>query len=64
MTRAAIGAAALAILLTGCGGPEGLTTTSVSIGQQLIDLKNARDSGAISEKEYEKAREKIIDNAR
>ena len=63
--RTTIAAAALIALLAGCGGPEVVTVTSnVSIGQQLIDLKKARDSGAISQKEYERARSKIISEAR
>jgi uncharacterized membrane protein len=30
-----------------------------TLGQQLIDLKKARDEGAISEQEYEELREKL-----
>ena len=35
---------------------------NVSIGQQLIDLKKARDSGAISQREYEQQTRKLIDS--
>lgn len=50
----------LALLLTtlglsGCGNQDTETTLdlgSVSIGAQLIDLKKARDAGAISGQEY------------
>jgi hypothetical protein len=37
-------------------------TVNVSIGQQLIDLKKARDSGALSQGEYEQQVRKLIDN--
>jgi hypothetical protein len=66
MARIAIAAALLtALSIAACGGPEVVQVTSnVSIGQQLIDLKNAHDGKAISDGEYKKARAKIIDNAR
>ena len=37
-------------------------TVNVSIGQQLIDLKKARDSGALSQTEYEQQARKLIDS--
>jgi hypothetical protein len=37
-------------------------TVSVSIGQQLIDLKRARESGAISEQEYQTQVRRVIDS--
>ena len=60
-------AAAFAATLTaaGCGGNEVLQpTVSVSVGQQLIDLKRARDSGAVSERDYERQKEQLIDNVK
>ncbi len=53
------------LMLTGCGGggAEQDTTvhnTTVSKGQALIDLKKAYDTGAISLEDYERQREKII----
>jgi hypothetical protein len=37
-------------------------TVNVSIGQQLIDLKRARDSGALSQAEYEQQARKLINS--
>ena len=64
--RAFIIASALSslLMLAGCGGGGADSTvhnTTVSKGQALIDLKKAYDSGAMSEKEYEKERERILD---
>ena len=39
-------------------------TVNVSIGQQLIDLKKAKDSGAISEKEYQTQTRRVIDSVK
>jgi hypothetical protein len=39
-------------------------TVSVSIGQQLIDLKKAKDSGAISESEYQVQVKRVIDSVK
>jgi hypothetical protein len=56
---------AFAALAAGCGGHEVVQpTVSVSIGQQLIDLKKARDSGALSEGDYKRQKEKLIDSAK
>jgi hypothetical protein len=52
------------LMLAACGGGGADSTvhnTTVSKGQALIDLKKAYDSGAMSEKEYNKQREKILD---
>jgi hypothetical protein len=37
-------------------------TVNVSIGQQLIDLKVAKDSGALSQNEYEQQVRRLIDS--
>jgi hypothetical protein len=66
ITRTLVLFAACGLLLFGaaaCGGggaevrSEVTTTTT---GQQLIDLKKALDSGAMTQQEYEKERTKIL----
>jgi hypothetical protein len=39
-------------------------TVNVSIGQQLIDLKRAKDSGALSQKEYEQQVRQLVDGVK
>ena len=52
----------LTLTLTACGSSTKTTVTnSETQGQQLIDLKEAYDKGVISEKEYERAKEDILD---
>lgn len=54
-------AAVLAGVLTACGSTEVVRpAVNVSIGQQLIDLKKARDSGALSPREYEQQKAQLI----
>ena len=50
---------------TGCfnlslGGGSKTQTQPSTIGQQLIDLQKAKDSGAINEAEYNQQRAKIL----
>ncbi len=52
-----------AVCLTSCGG--GGTKTSIeqsnkTLGQELIDLQKAHESGAITEKEYKAAKKKLL----
>ena len=63
-TLALVSLIALVSTFAGCGGgtrvqSEISTTTK---GQQLLDLKKALDSGAISQKEYEALRKKVIED--
>lgn len=55
------------LLLTGClglqiGGGDKRQVQNATLGQQLIDLKTARDTGAISEGEYQAQKAKLIGN--
>ena len=40
----------------------GHATTAPTLGQQLIDLQKARDSGAITEAEYESQKAKLLES--
>jgi hypothetical protein len=59
-------AAAVTLTLAACGSTEQVAAPSVnvSIGQQLIDLKKARDSGALSATEYERQKANLIDSVK
>lgn len=60
MPLAAIVAAGV---LNGCGSepPKG-PRVDVSIGQQLIELKEAHDTGALTDKEHARQKKQLIDN--
>lgn len=70
-TGATICALLLAAMVSGCccGGGGGTTTvqpanvTTVPVGQQLIDLKKAYESGAITEEEYKKLKDGVMENS-
>ncbi len=54
------------VALSGCGGSGArtsteITNTTVSGGQALIDLKRALDAGAITQREYERERARILE---
>jgi hypothetical protein len=52
-------------VLAACSSTEVVAPTmNVSVGQQLIDLKKAKDSGALSEKEWEQQKKLLIDSVR
>ena len=69
MTRSAAWVLTL-VLTAGLGGCSSTSTevlaptVNVSIGQQLIDLKKARDSSAISEQEYQAQVRRVIDSVK
>ena len=52
-----------AALLGGCGSakPKG-PRVDVTIGQQLIELKEAHAAGALNDAEYARQRKALIDN--
>ena len=61
--RAALGAVCM-LGLAACGGGGSETEVKVEAttkGQQLTDLKKALDSGAITQKEYEVERKKVME---
>jgi hypothetical protein len=46
----------------GGGGAEVKSeVTTTTVGQQLMDLKKALDSGAMTKEEYEKERKKVLE---
>jgi len=48
-------------LLSACSSTEVVAPTmNVSVGKQLMDLKKARDSGAMSQKEWEQQKDRLI----
>ena len=64
-TLASSGAAIALCALAACSSAKTEVmppTVSVSVGQQLIDLKKARDGGALTQKEYEQQVRKLIDS--
>jgi uncharacterized membrane protein len=55
----------LGIGFTGCRGRVGeaaveSTTTTTTLGQELMDLQKAYEQGIITEKEYKESKERII----
>jgi len=73
MIRKLLGRAVVVILsgailgaVTGCvfsvGGGKEVTSAHATRGQELIDLKKARDQGAITPEEYETKRRQILDH--
>ena len=59
---AAVSLILLSVALSGCwnGDVSNIRLADISLGQQLIDLKRALEEEAISDDEYEAAREKLI----
>jgi hypothetical protein len=61
----------LGALIAGCCGGGGTTVKSstpvnvstIPVGQQLIELQKAYESGAISESEYKKLKQDAIDKS-
>jgi len=55
---------ALMALITGCSIELGTGSTTrienATVGQQLIDLKKAKDIGALSDAEYDQEKAKIL----
>jgi hypothetical protein len=52
----------LGVAACGGGGADVKSeVTTTTVGQQLMDLKKALDSGAMTKDEYEKERKKILE---
>ncbi len=50
-------------LLCGCSSPKPAgPRVDVTIGQQLIELKEAHDVGALNDKEYDRQRKQLIES--
>ena len=51
-------------LLSGCIaiGNRDAQRPNATLGQQLIDLQKARDTGAITDAEYQSQKSKLLDN--
>lgn len=64
MSRTVLGAWVIAAaLVAGCGGGGAEVrseVTTVSQGQELMDLKKAYESGAITKDEYDRLRQKAL----
>ena len=65
MRKSTLILAACLTSLAACSSNEILRgPVDVTVGQQLIDLKNAHDSGALTKSEYDEQRRKLIDSIR
>ncbi len=58
-------AAALCAVVCGCSSTDVVQAPlEVTIGQQLIDLKKARDNGVLNASEYDNQRRRLIENVK
>jgi hypothetical protein len=53
-------------MLSGCGSRGGGTTTTIqstdkTLGQELVDLQGAYEKGIITEREYKKTKQRMLD---
>lgn len=51
-------------LITGCGGGGAKTVYQhrmTTVGQELTDLKKAHEQGALSDREYERQRQRLLE---
>ena len=60
--KALIACVAASVFVYGCGGGATVktSTSTVSVGQQLIDLKKALDTGSMTQSQYDKAKRDLI----
>ncbi len=58
-----LSAIVVAGILSACGSePSAGPRVDVTIGQQLIELKEAHESGALTDKEYARQKKQLINN--
>jgi PBP1b-binding outer membrane lipoprotein LpoB len=53
------------LLLSGCVaaiGNRGTNPSNATVGQQLIDLQKAKETGAMTEAEYQAQKAKLLEN--
>jgi hypothetical protein len=62
MYKALLGATVIAMVLSvsACGGSTTTVKQTETQGKQLMDLKEAKDQGVITEKEYKSTKKKIL----
>jgi putative oligomerization/nucleic acid binding protein len=48
------------LLTSGCVAAIGNRNPGVTVGQQLIDLQKAKDSGAITEAEFQREKARLL----
>jgi hypothetical protein len=62
MTRKTLLIATILLFSTGCWNGENTSINlgTVSIGQQLIDLKRALDEGAMTQEEYDQTKQTLL----
>jgi hypothetical protein len=62
MYKALLGATVIAMVLSvsACGGSTTTVKQTETQGKQLLDLKEAKDQGVITEKEYNSTKKKIL----
>jgi hypothetical protein len=60
----ALGLILMLLSATACGGGSGgkqtIETKTTTLGQELQDLQKAHQSGAIDDKQYEKAKKELL----
>ena len=59
--RYSVAVIALSFVVACGGGGSEVTNSSTTTGQELLDLQKAKDSGVITQDEYNDQREKILD---
>lgn len=52
------------VVLSACSSQSETTSYGTTIGKEFIDLQRAHEAGAISDREYKDAKEKLLDSSR